>query len=85
MSSPPIATPSLLKDNSFPNNWPKWDGKIPVDQKLKYWQKFSLPLHQYFERKTRVATGRGNVFVTVASAVQTHGTNPSSMVATAGR
>ena len=64
-----IAISYLLKANSFPNNHPKWYGKLPDKQTWKSWQKFFVPLHQSLKHKTIVSTGRGNVFGTVASAV----------------
>ena len=52
-----IAKSSLFRANSFPNDRPKPDSKLPAKQTLKYWHKFYLSLHQYLERETRVTTG----------------------------
>ena len=74
-----IATSSLLKANSFPKIWPKWDKKLFAGQTFKSWRKCFLPLQQSLKLEMILATGQGDMFGTEASAVQTHGAATSSM------
>ena len=81
-----IGSSPLLKANSLPKDRAMWDGKDPVDQTLKAFKDFFLPLHKGMERECRLAGVRADVFGSAAAAICGHGIKPcpTAMAGAAG-